>query len=179
MSWRGQSKISDRLWSILPYMMPIADVLPFVGAAAKVVPGVKFLMVPLIYMAMPYMLVQGAFASLFGMLGGFIVFIALFVAVVRNPRIPHFIRFNTAQAIILGVALTILSAVLQIFEFPFSLVPQELLASATPIDYGFAVLGGAIFFTILGSVIYSIALLVQGKYADIPYISEASYAQVR
>jgi hypothetical protein len=69
--------------------------------------------------------------------------------------------------------------VLQIFAFPFSLAPQELLANASILDYGFAVLGGSIFFTAVGSVLYSVFSVAQGKYADIPVISEASYAQVR
>jgi signal transduction histidine kinase len=179
MSWRGESKVGDRIWSILPYMMPIADALPFVGAAAKVVPGLKFIVLPLYFMALPYLMVEGFFASLFGMLGGFLVFILLFLAVVRNPRIGHFIRFNTAQAIIIGIAIAILEAVLGIVEFPFSLAPGELLANASPLDYGFAALGGVIFFVALGSVLTSLVSVVQGKYADIPYISEASYSQVR
>jgi hypothetical protein len=179
MAWRGESKVVDRFWSILPYMLPIADALPFVGAAAKVMPGLKFIVAPLYYMALPYLLVKGVFTSFFGMLGGFLVFILLFVTVVRNPRIGHFIRFNTAQSIIIGIAVAILEAVLQIFQFPFSLVPEELLANASPLDYGFAVLGGAIFFVAIGSVFYSIFSVLQGKYAEIPVISEASYAQVR
>jgi hypothetical protein len=179
MAWRGESKVVDRFWSVLPYMLPLASALPFVGAAAKVVPGLKFIVMPLYFMALPYLMVQNFFASLFGMLGGFLVFILLFVTVVRNPRIGHFIRFNTAQAIIIGVAIAILEAVLQIFAFPFSLAPQELLANASILDYGFAVLGGSIFFIALGSVFYSVFSVVQGKYADIPVISEASYAQVR
>jgi Chloroplast import apparatus Tic20-like len=179
MAWRGESKVVDRFWSLLPYMMPLADALPFVGAAAKVVPGLKFILVPLVYFAMPYMMVEGLFTQSMGMLGGFVVFMLLFLLVVRNPRIPHFIRFNTAQAIIIGVAIAILSAVLQIVEFPFSLVPETLLANASPLDYGFAVLGGTIFFVALGSICYSIFSVVQGKYADIPYVSEASYSQVR
>ncbi len=179
MAWRGENKVGDRIWSLLPYMMPMASALPFVGAATKVVPGLKFFVIPLYFMALPYLMVEEFFGSLFGMLGGFLVFILLFVTVVRNPRISHFIRFNTAQAIIIGVAVAILQAVLQIFQFPLGFVPQDLLASASPLDYGFAVLGGSIFFIALGSVLYSIFSVVQGKYADIPVISEASYAQVR
>jgi Chloroplast import apparatus Tic20-like len=179
MAWRGENKIGARIWSLLPYMMPIADALPFVGAAAKVVPGLKFFVLPLYFMALPYMMVEGVFTRFFGMLGGFLVFILLFVTVVRNPRIGHFIRFNTAQAIIIGIAVAILEAVLQIFQFPLGFVPEEILANASPLDYGLAALGGAIFFIALGSVLYSIFSVVQGKYADIPVISEASYAQVR
>ncbi|NJM45942.1 MAG: hypothetical protein HC860_06990 [Alkalinema sp. RU_4_3] len=179
MAWRGEGKIVDRFWSVLPYMMPLGDALPFVGAAAKVVPGLKFVVVPLYYLALPYMLVEGMFASAIPMLGSFLVFLLLFAVVVRNPRIPHFIRFNTIQAIIIGIAIALLSAVLQVIEFPFSLVPEGLLANASPLDYGFAVLGGTIFFVALGSICYSLFYVVQGKYADIPYISEASYSQVR
>jgi flagellar biosynthesis protein FliQ len=150
-----------------------------VGAAAKVVPGLKFFVLPLYFMSLPYLLVEGLFSTAIPMVGGFLLFILLFVTVVRNPRIGHFIRFNTAQAIIIGVAVAILEAVLQIFEFPLGFVPEAFLANASPLDYVFAVLGGAIFFTAIGSVLYSIFSVVQGKYADIPVISEASYAQVR
>jgi hypothetical protein len=178
MAWRGGSKAIDRAWSLLPYMMPLADALPFVGAAAKVVPGVKLLVLPLFYLAFPYLWVEGQFAGLFGMLGGFLVFILVYALVVRNTGLPHFIRFNAAQAIVIGIAITLLSLILEVFGFPFSVLPGAV-AAATPVDYLFAVLGGTIFFVAIGSVAYSIFYVVQGKYAEIPWISEASYTQVR
>jgi hypothetical protein len=182
MAWRGENKVGDRIWSLLPYMMPIADAMTFAVPALKVVPGLKFILFPLYYFALPFAMLQGVFSQFFGMLGGFLVFILLFVTVVRNPRIGHFIRFNTAQAIIIGVAIAILRAVLEIFRFPFTIVSDRAItdvSALSALDYGFAALGGAIFFVALGVVLYSMVSVVQGKYADVPVISEASYSQVR
>ena len=42
-------------------------------------------------------------------LGGLLLVIVLFYAVVRNPNVPYFLRFNALQALLTDIALIVLS----------------------------------------------------------------------
>ena len=46
--------------------------------------------------------------------GGLLFFIILFAGVVRNPNVPYFIRYNACQALLLDIALIIISYLLRI-----------------------------------------------------------------
>jgi uncharacterized membrane protein len=96
-----------------------------------------------------------------------IVFFALFILVVRNEKLSHFIRFNTMQAIMLDIVIFLFSILMQILK-P---VPGA----------GFAIetLANTIFLGILAAVVYSVFQSLMGKYAEIPTISDAVHMQVR
>jgi uncharacterized membrane protein len=95
------------------------------------------------------------------------VFFGLFIFVVRNEKINHFIRYNAMQAILLDIVIFLVSILLRIL---------------TPIPgAGFAIetLANTIFLGIVASVVYSVFQSLNGRYAEIPAISDAVYMQVR
>jgi uncharacterized membrane protein len=55
-----------------------------------------------------------------------IIFFALYLGVVRNENISHFIRFNAMQAILLDIVLMLCGLVLPIFEGPKSHLLRKL-----------------------------------------------------
>ncbi len=158
MTWRGSTDTKDRIFAALVYLLPLYSAfafgififqqIPFLGAALAIA------LYPLAFL----------YSSL-GSFGSLIIFLVLFFAVVRNPRISHFIRFNTMQAILIDILVYLLGLVL-----------------------GFVARGGAnlvvetlfnvVFLGALAACVYSIIQSVIGKYADIPTISEAAYSQV-
>jgi hypothetical protein len=158
MTWRGSTDTKDRIFAALVYLLPLYSAfafgififqqIPFLGAALAIA------LYPLAFL----------YSSL-GSFGSLIIFLVLFLAVVRNPRISHFIRFNTMQAILIDILVYLLGLVL-----------------------GFVARGGAnlvvetlfnvVFLGALAACVYSIIQSVIGKYADIPTISEAAYSQV-
>lgn len=158
MTWRGSTDTKDRIFAALVYLLPLYSAfafgififqqIPFLGAALAIV------LTPLAFL----------YSSL-GSFGSLIIFFVLFLAVVRNPRISHFIRFNTMQAILIDILVSLLRLVL-----------------------GFVARGGAnlvvetlfnvVFLGAFAACVYSIIQSVIGKYADIPTISEAAYSQV-
>ncbi|GCL59624.1 Tic20 family protein [Microcystis aeruginosa] len=159
MTWRGSTDTKDRIFAALVYLLPLYSAasdfgdsifrqIPFLGAALAIA------LYPLTFL----------YSSL-GSFGRLIVFFVLFLAVVRNPRISHFIRFNTMQAILIDILVYLLGLVL-----------------------GFVARGGAnlvvetlfnvVFLGAFAACVYSIIQSVIGKYADIPTISEAAYSQV-
>jgi hypothetical protein len=99
---------------------------------------------------------------------GLIIFFVLLLAVVRNDNISRFIRFNTMQAILLDILLSITGFVVQLLKNSGS-VP--LLLEQT--------LFNMLFLGTIAAVGYSVVQSLLGRYAEIPTISEAVHMQVR
>jgi len=158
MAWRGQADTKDRIFGALVYILPLIYVLPFGLFLLRQFPALGFIYVPLqpvvqIYYAFPF--------------AGIIIFFVLFLAVVRNERINHFIRFNTMQAILLDILLVLLRLATQILGEGLG---QNLLTET---------LYNVVFLGTLAACFYAIIQSALGRYAEIPALSEAVYGQVR
>ena len=90
----------QRLLALLTYLLPWSDGLPFGRSLTSLFPVLQWLSLP----ALPLVLIEQAIPF-----GGFILFLVLFLGVVRNQRVPYFIRFNALQAILLDIILIVLS----------------------------------------------------------------------
>ncbi|MEH2282068.1 MAG: Tic20 family protein [Nostoc sp.] len=158
MSWRGSTTVSDRIFASLPYLLPLIEVFIFGRYLLSEFPALQLLFLPLLPLLKIYYGVRYA---------GMIIFFALFLLVVRNEKISHFIRFNTMQAILLDIIIFLFSILTDVV----GLVPAG----------GFAIqtLSTTIFIGIVGAVAYSVIQSVSGRYAEIPAISDAVYMQVR
>jgi uncharacterized membrane protein len=160
MVWRSSTTLRDRILAALMYLIPLYDGIVYGRFLFAQFPFLEYLKIPLIPLAIVYSLIP------FG-LGSLLVFILLFVAVVRNEKIPHFIRFNTMQAILISILLAIIDLI-------YDVILQ-------PLIRGFfaEVLFNTIFLGVLAMVGYSVVQSVRGRYAEMPLISEASYLQTR
>ncbi|MEH1941407.1 MAG: Tic20 family protein [Nostoc sp.] len=158
MSWRGSTTVSDRIFASLPYLLPLIEVFVFGRYLLSEFPPLQLLFLPLLPLLRIYYGVRYA---------GMIIFFALFLLVVRNEKISHFIRFNTMQAILLDIIIFLFSILTDVV----GLVPSG----------GFAIqtLSTTIFIGIVGAVAYSVIQSISGRYAEIPAISDAVYMQVR
>ena len=90
--------------------------------------------------------------------GSFLLFILLFVGLVRNPKVPYFVRYNACQALLIDIALIIISYPLRIFPI--------------------VELGSIIFIFTLCIFIYSIAQCIYGVEPEIPFISKSVRMQI-
>jgi len=159
MSRRGSTTVLERIFSCLPYLLPLIEGLEFGSFLFRQFPVLAVFLIPLQPLLLLYNGLQ-PFASL-------IIFFALFLLVVRNEKINHFIRFNTMQAILLDIVLFICSIGLRLL---------------TPIlGFGFAMetLLNTIFLGLVAAIVYAVVQSMLGRYAEIPAISEAVYSQVR
>lgn len=158
MTWRGSTTVKDRIFACLPYLLPLIDGIVFGSFLFRQFPAVALVFLPLLPLAEIYNTVPFA---------GLIVFFALFLLVVRNEKINHFIRFNTMQAILFDIVIFLFSIVLQILR-P---VPGA----------GFAIetLANTLFLGLVAAVVYAVAQSLLGRYAEIPAISDAVHMQVR
>ena len=158
MTWRGSTDTKDRIFAALVYLLPLYSAFAF---------GIFiFQQIPFLKEALEIVLTPLAFLySSLRSFGSLIIFFVLFLAVVRNPRISHFIRFNTMQAILIDILVSLLRLVLDfVARGGANLVVETLF--------------NVVFLGAFAACVYSIIQSVIGKYADIPTISEAAYSQV-
>lgn len=159
MTWRGATTVPDRIFACLPYLLPLVESLNFGDFLLRQFP---FLEIPLL----PVRIVAALYNSL-GSLGQILVFFGLFLFVVRNEKISHFIRFNAMQAILLDIVI-----------FLFSILVR-FLSNVPGTDFALETIANTIFLGVVVSVVYSVFQSVLGRYAEIPAISDAVYMQVR
>ena len=113
------------------------------------------------YLTLPINLIEETLK--YGGLGGFsslVIFFALFAGVVRNPKVPYFVRFNACQALLLNISLIVISYILRIFSLPLpSLMTFIFIA----------------FFSIF---IFSVVQCIYGIEPEIPLISKSVRMQI-
>ncbi|CCI29564.1 hypothetical protein D3800_00655 [Microcystis aeruginosa NIES-298] len=158
MTWRGSTDTKDRIFAALVYLLPLYSAFAFGDSIFQQIP---FLGAALVIVLTPLAFLYSSLGSF----GSLIIFFVLFLAVVRNPRISHFIRFNTMQAILIDILVSLLRLVLDfVARGGANLVVETLF--------------NVVFLGAFAACVYSIIQSVIGKYADIPTISEAAYSQV-
>ena len=158
MTWPGSTDMKDRLFSALVYLIPLYYAQfnfgrLLLGRFVAFRPVLNLIEAILAPIAVIYTI---PFASI-------IIFFVLYLAVVRNERISHFIRFNTLQAILLDIALFLLIIVGRILGSGFT----------------FQIFGSIVFLGTLIACFYGITQSIVGRYAEMPTISDAAYSQLR
>ena len=158
MTWRGSTTVPDRIFASLPYLLPLIRGLTFGEEYLfKQFPVLELLLIPLAPLRQIYNLP----------LASFIIFFALYLGVVRNENISHFIRFNAMQAILLDIVLMLCGLVLGIFDKG----PQVAFIAET--------LYNMVFLGAFAAFVYAVVQSLLGRYAEIPPLSDAVYMQVR
>ena len=160
MSRYGSADIKDRFFGAAVYLFAIYDAfglgIGLVSQVPALAPVFNFLQILLL----PISLIYGIFntAIPFGF-GSLVVFFILFIAVVRNDRIPYFIRFNTLQSILFGIAISLIAIIFGTLG-------------------GLELIGGLVFIIATGASLYCMAQCAMGRYPEIPTVSAAAYSQL-
>lgn len=147
----------QRLLAAAAYLLPWTNAIPFGRSLFGLWPWLQWLGVP----ALPVALLEQTVPF-----GSFVLFLVLYLAVVRNTRVPYLIRFNTLQAILLDIVLVVVSLIFSV-----------LLA---PLGAGFALrtLSNTVFLGALVLVLFALIESLRGREADIPTLSEAVRMQL-
>ncbi len=175
MTWRGTTSTQDRIFGALVYLMPILDVLGFGLFLASLFPPLLLLFVALSPLLTVYNFNVGGFPIV--QMG---LFFGLFLLVVNNRDVAHFLRFHTLQAILISILAFLIRLVLDILNISSGL-SDPFLRNTTP-DLMTWITGGiesAIFIAVLAAGIFAIVQSLRGQYADLPVISEAAHNQLR
>ena len=152
------NQIFQRLSSIFIYTYPLKASLPFGTLLFS-----KYYALGLIsyYLTLPINFIERALQ--YGGLGSFsglVLFLIFFAGVVRNPKVPYFVRYNACQALLLNIALVIIIYLLSIFSF--SLLE----------------LRSFVFVISLSIFIYSVFQCIYGIEPEIPFISKSVRMQI-
>jgi hypothetical protein len=153
----GEAPIWQRLLALLAYLLPWSDGLGFGRYLFNLFPVLQWLTLP----ALPVLLLERAVPF-----GGFLLFLVLFLVVVRNPRIPYFIRFNVLQAILIDILLIVLGLIVQVV--------------LEPLGAGFALrtISNTIFLATVVVVLFAAVECLRGREPDIPTLSQAVRMQL-
>ena len=143
------NQIVQRLSSVIIYTLPLKASIPF---GYYLFYKYSFLKLVLL-LTFPVAIIEKSLPF-----GGLLLFIILFAGLVRNPKVPYFVRYNTCQALLLDIALIISSYLLRIFPI------MEL--------------GLIIFIFTLCIFIYSIFQCFYGIEPEIPFISQSVRMQI-
>tara|TARA_Y100001968_G_C19370843_1_gene725063 strand:- start:902 stop:1363 length:462 start_codon:yes stop_codon:yes gene_type:complete len=139
------------------YLLPWSDALPFGSNLFVEFPFLQTIAIP----ALPLIIIERLIPF-----GGFIIFIGLFAGVVRNPKVPYFIRFNCLQAILLDISLILINYAFQILLKPLG---NALI---------FRTLSSTCLIAMLSVMIFAVSKCLQGEEPDIPGFSEAVRMQL-
>ncbi|WP_413295739.1 Tic20 family protein [Synechococcus sp. MIT S9452] len=147
----------QRLLGLLAYLLPWSDALSFGRELYNLFPWISYLALP----ATPVLLLERSIPF-----GGFLLFLVLFLVVVRNPNVPYYLRFNVLQAILLDILLVVLALAFNVLLSPLG---NSLMIRT---------LNNTVFIGALVLVLYASIQCIRGKEADLPSLSEAVRMQL-
>ena len=147
----------QRLLGLLAYLLPWSDALSFGRELYNLFPWIAYLALP----ATPVLLLERSIPF-----GGFLLFLVLFLVVVRNPNVPYYLRFNVLQAILLDIMLVVLALAFNVLLSPLG---NSLMIRT---------LNNTVFIGALVLVLYASIQCLRGKEADLPTLSEAVRMQL-
>ncbi|MEA5470094.1 Tic20 family protein, partial [Spirulina sp. 06S082] len=123
---RGSTTTQDKILAALTYLIPIIEALPFGMLVFSLVPPLAILFTPLFILMPIYFLSIGGLAIVeFG------IFFAVYVLVIQNQTLPHFLRFNALQALLISIAAYLCRLVLELLGLSQQLL-DPLVGRSTP-----------------------------------------------
>jgi len=143
------NQILQRFSSVFLYTLPLKASIPF---GYSLFYKYSFLKV-LLFLTFPIEIIEKSLPF-----GSFLLFIILFAGLARNPKVPYFVRYNACQALLIDIALIIISYFLRIFPV--------------------VEIGSIIFVFTLCIFIYSIFQCIYGVEPEIPFISKSVRMQI-
>ena len=158
-----QPPLWQRLVTPLLYLLPWSDAIPLGFGEGGLFLQYPMLQ-PLVLPALPLIKLERSVP--FG-LGGLLLFFVLFLAVVRNPNVPYFVRFNALQALLTDIALIVLS-------IGFRLVLAPLAAGSLLLG----TLTSTVVIAVLAILLFAWVECLRGREPDLPGISQAARMQL-
>lgn len=165
MAGRSLTDYQDRFLGAIVYLYALKDTMALGAIAAINLPYLSPILSPLFkvlnILLIPVNIIYGILAiAIPESFVSLIIFFILYAAVVQNPKISYFIRYNTMQSILIGIALSLVLIVLDTLS-------------------ALAILGGILFLVVAPICIYCMAQCVLGNYPEIRSFSDFVYQQVR
>ena len=149
--------IGAKILGILLYMIPWADSLTFGNHLYLKYPFTQIIQIP----AIPIILIERSIPF-----GNLLLFLAIFIGLVRNTKISYFLRFNALQSLLINIGIIIVNFIFEIIFSPFlnSLIIRTF--------------SSTLLFSLFAVIVYCVWSCTQGNEPDLPIISEATKMQL-
>ena len=149
--------IGAKTLGVLLYMIPWADCLTFGNHLYIKYPFTQIIQIP----AIPIILIERSIPF-----GNLLLFLAIFIGLVRNTKISYFLRFNALQSLLINIGIIIVNFTFEIIFSPFlnSLIIRTF--------------SSTLLFSLFAVIVYCVWSCTQGNEPDLPIISEATKMQL-
>ena len=154
----GRTPAVDRVLSAVGYFLPLLDGMQYGRFLFSQFPSIEVIFRPIfpllrLYSSIPY--------------ANFVVFFTIYLALVKNPSFPRYVRFNAMQACVLDVLIVI------------PLIVQRILSPKSGFGLDLLILFyNAIFVSLLVTVVFGMVSCVLGKILRIPFVADAADNQL-
>ena len=149
--------LGARILGVLLYMIPWTDSLKFGNHLYLKYPLIQIIQVP----AIPIIIIERTIPF-----GSLLLFLAIFLGLVRNNRVSYFIRFNALQSLIINIGIIIVSFIFEIIFSPFS---SSLIIRT---------ISSTLLISLFSVIVYCVWSCTQGNEPDLPGISQATKMQL-
>ena len=149
--------LGARILGVLLYMIPWTDSLTFGSHLYIKYPFIQIIQIP----AIPIILIERSIPF-----GSFLLFLAIFLGLVRNTKVSYFLRFNALQSLIINIGIIIVSFILEIIFSPFA---NSLI---------FRTISSTLLISLFSVIVYCVWSCTQGNEPNLPGISQATKMQL-
>ena len=146
-----------KILGIILYMIPWVDSLKFGNHLYIKYPFTQIIQIP----AIPIILIERSIPF-----GNLLLFLAIYIGLIRNNKISYFLRFNALQSLLINIGIIIVNFIFEIIFSPF----LESLIIRT--------FSSTLFISLISVIFYCVWSCTQGKEPDLPIISEAAKMQL-
>ena len=138
-------------------MIPWSDSLTFGNHLYIKYPLIQIIQIP----AIPIILIERSLPF-----GNLLLFLAIFIGIIRNNKVSYFLRFNSLQSLLINIGIIIVGFIFEIIFSPFlnSLIIRTF--SSTLLLSMFSV------------ILYCVWSCSQGNEPDLPGVSQATKMQL-
>ena len=149
--------IGAKILGVLLYMIPWADCLTFGNHLYVKYPFTQIIQIP----AIPIILIERSIPF-----GNLLLFLAIFIGLIRNTKISYFLRFNALQSLLINIGIIIVNFIFEIIFSPFlnSLIIRTF--------------SSTLLFSLFAVIVYCVWSCTQGNEPDLPGISQATKMQL-
>ena len=149
--------LGARILGVLLYMIPWSDSITFGNHLYIKYPFIQIIQVP----AIPIILIERSIPF-----GSLLLFLAIFLGLVRNNKVSYFIRFNALQSLLLNIGIIIVSF---IFEIIFSPLLNSLIIRT---------ISSTLLISLFSVIVYCAWSCTVGNEPDLPGVSQATKMQL-
>ena len=149
--------LGEKILGVFLYMIPWSDSLIFGNHIFIKYPITQIIQVP----AIPIILIERSIPF-----GNLLLFLSIFIGVIRNNKVSYFLRFNALQSLLIDIGIIIVSFIFEIIFSPFvnSLIIRTF--------------SSTVLISLFSVIVYCVWSCAQGNEPNLPGISQATKMQL-